>query len=86
MIKSHRILCVTLLISLVLKHGFATNQVLVSLDKTPKFVDNLSVGSTPSSRYAAKVDGVTEIHPGTYVFGDLMQVSMGAHRRLSMIW
>jgi len=43
-------------------------------------VDILSVGSTPSSRYVAKVDGVTEIRPGTYVFGDLMQVSMGAHR------
>lgn len=42
-------------------------------------VDIVSVGSTPSSRYAAQVAGVTEIRPGTYVFGDLTQVSLDAH-------
>lgn len=40
----------------------------------------VSVGSTPSSRYAAEGAGVTEIRPGAYVFGDLMQVDIGAHR------
>ncbi|TMV49142.1 hypothetical protein FE783_15885 [Paenibacillus mesophilus] len=40
----------------------------------------VSVGSTPSSRYAAEGVGVTEIRPGAYVFGDLMQVDIGAHR------
>ncbi|WP_308639505.1 alanine racemase [Paenibacillus silvisoli] len=39
----------------------------------------VSCGSTPSARYAAGVSGVTEIRPGTYIFGDLMQVAIGSH-------
>ncbi|MDF2660745.1 MAG: hypothetical protein K0Q94_3536 [Paenibacillus sp.] len=39
----------------------------------------VSVGSTPSSSYAAAIPGATELRPGTYVFGDLMQVKLGAH-------
>lgn len=39
----------------------------------------VSCGSTPSSPYSAQVRGVTEIRPGTYIFGDLMQVALGAH-------
>lgn len=42
-------------------------------------IDSASVGSTPTSRYAAGLQGVTEIRPGAYVFGDLMQVKLGAH-------
>lgn len=38
-------------------------------------VREVSVGSTPSARFAAKVKGVTEIRPGTYVFYDTSQVS-----------
>lgn len=34
----------------------------------------VSVGSTPTARFAAQVQGVTEIRPGTYVFYDTMQV------------
>lgn len=37
----------------------------------------VSVGSTPTSRYAARVPGVTEIRPGTYVFSDRTQVHFG---------
>lgn len=37
----------------------------------------ISVGSTPTARSAAKVSGVTEIRPGTYVFNDVQQVSLG---------
>jgi D-serine deaminase-like pyridoxal phosphate-dependent protein len=37
----------------------------------------VSVGSTPTSRYAALVPGVTEIRPGTYVFSDCTQVHLG---------
>jgi D-serine deaminase-like pyridoxal phosphate-dependent protein len=37
----------------------------------------VSVGSTPTSRYAARVPGVTEIRPGTYVFSDRTQVHLG---------
>lgn len=37
-------------------------------------VDSVSVGSTPTGMSAATVLGVTEIRPGTYVFGDDMQI------------
>jgi D-serine deaminase-like pyridoxal phosphate-dependent protein len=39
----------------------------------------VSAGSTPSAPYVAGMPGITEIRPGTYVFGDLMQVKLGAH-------
>lgn len=42
-------------------------------------VEVVSVGSTPTSRFVSNVNGITEIRPGTYIFGDLMQVSMGVH-------
>lgn len=38
-------------------------------------VREVSVGSTPTARFAAQVKGVTEIRPGTYVFYDTMQVN-----------
>jgi D-serine deaminase-like pyridoxal phosphate-dependent protein len=41
-------------------------------------VEDVSVGSTPTAEYVAKVDGVTEIRPGTYVFYDRMQARLGA--------
>lgn len=44
-------------------------------------VADVSVGSTPTARHAATVDGVTEIRPGTYVFYDRMQHALGACRR-----
>lgn len=37
-------------------------------------VREISVGSTPTARFAAQVQGVTEIRPGTYVFYDTTQV------------
>ncbi|WNQ12354.1 alanine racemase [Paenibacillus aurantius] len=40
----------------------------------------VSAGSTPSSPHVAGMPGITEIRPGTYVFGDLMQVKLGAHK------
>ncbi|REE68802.1 D-serine deaminase-like pyridoxal phosphate-dependent protein [Paenibacillus taihuensis] len=40
--------------------------------------DIVSAGSSPGSPYTANVQGVTEIRPGTYIFGDLMQVALGA--------
>ncbi|MFQ5651587.1 MAG: D-TA family PLP-dependent enzyme [bacterium] len=39
-------------------------------------VEEISVGSTPAAPYSASVEGVTEIRPGTYVFGDLTQVDL----------
>lgn len=37
----------------------------------------VSVGSTPTSRYASLMTGVTEIRPGTYVFSDRTMVGLG---------
>jgi len=37
----------------------------------------ISVGSTPTARIAATVDGVTEIRPGTYIFNDVQQMRLG---------
>lgn len=41
-------------------------------------IDDVSVGSTPTGRPAARVHGVTEVRPGTYVFNDAMQVRWGS--------
>jgi D-serine deaminase-like pyridoxal phosphate-dependent protein len=39
---------------------------------------DVSVGSSPTGEFAAQVEGVTEIRPGTYVFNDAMQVNIGS--------
>ncbi|MBP1993153.1 alanine racemase [Paenibacillus eucommiae] len=41
-------------------------------------IRDVSVGSTPTGEYAAQVQGVTEIRPGTYIFNDRMQETIGA--------
>ncbi|TJY42881.1 amino acid aldolase [Cohnella pontilimi] len=38
---------------------------------------DVSVGSTPTGAFAARVPGVTEIRPGTYVYQDRMQAKLG---------
>lgn len=40
-------------------------------------IADVSVGSTPTGAYAARVRGVTEIRPGTYVYQDRMQAKLG---------
>jgi D-serine deaminase-like pyridoxal phosphate-dependent protein len=40
-------------------------------------VNEISVGSTATARYAAGVAGVTEIRPGTYVFNDVTMLDRG---------
>jgi D-serine deaminase-like pyridoxal phosphate-dependent protein len=40
-------------------------------------VREISVGSTPTARTAARVEGVTEIRPGTYIFNDVQQMRLG---------
>lgn len=37
----------------------------------------VSVGSTPTVHYAQRMDGVTEVRAGVYVFGDLVQAQLG---------
>jgi D-serine deaminase-like pyridoxal phosphate-dependent protein len=39
-------------------------------------VQEVSVGSTPTAPFVARVPGVTEIRPGNYVFYDAMQVAL----------
>ena len=41
-------------------------------------IRDVSLGSTPTAKYAAEVERVTEIRPGTYVFYDRMQARLGA--------
>lgn len=41
-------------------------------------IEEVSVGSTATAESCAKVCGVTEVRPGTYVFQDPMQVHKGA--------
>lgn len=40
-------------------------------------VPEISIGSTPTSKYIHEQSGVTEIRPGAYVFGDGIQISTG---------
>jgi D-serine deaminase-like pyridoxal phosphate-dependent protein len=40
-------------------------------------IADVSVGSTPTALYAAEVEGVTEIRPGTYIYQDAMQAALG---------
>jgi D-serine deaminase-like pyridoxal phosphate-dependent protein len=69
------------------KAGLEEGQLMVSLADMLRErgirVDDVSVGSTPTAEYVAKVEGVTEIRPGTYVFYDRMQACSGPghHRR-----
>jgi D-serine deaminase-like pyridoxal phosphate-dependent protein len=39
-------------------------------------IKDVSVGSSPTARFAARVKGITEIRPGTYVFYDRMQAKL----------
>ena len=38
----------------------------------------LSVGSTPSAMHAVNLKGISELHPGNYLFFDLFQVHLGS--------
>ena len=40
-------------------------------------VSCVSIGSTPTACFAESFDGVTEIRPGVYLFGDLFQAGLG---------
>jgi D-serine deaminase-like pyridoxal phosphate-dependent protein len=43
-------------------------------------IREISVGSTPTSRFIHELEGVTEMRPGAYVFGDGMQTACGTAR------
>jgi D-serine deaminase-like pyridoxal phosphate-dependent protein len=38
----------------------------------------VSVGSTPTARYAANLDGITEVRAGVFMIGDLFQAGVGS--------
>ena len=40
-------------------------------------IEEISVGSTPTARDIAYVPGVTEVRPGTYIFNDFNEMSVG---------
>jgi D-serine deaminase-like pyridoxal phosphate-dependent protein len=39
----------------------------------------VSLGSSPTALHAARLDGVTEVRAGVYMFGDLLQGQLGTH-------
>lgn len=39
----------------------------------------VSLGSSPTVLYAERLDGVTEVRAGVYMFGDLLQMQLGVH-------
>ena len=43
-------------------------------------IQTVSVGSTPSAKYAVRNDAVNEIRPGNYVFYDGIQLALGSAR------
>lgn len=49
-----------------------------ALEKEGLPCERVSMGSTPSARFAASLDGINELRPGTYVFNDANQVALGA--------
>ncbi|MGG1635033.1 alanine racemase [Paenibacillus sp. NRS-1760] len=40
-------------------------------------IEDVSVGSSPTALFAAEVDGITEVRPGTYIYQDRMQAAFG---------
>jgi D-serine deaminase-like pyridoxal phosphate-dependent protein len=40
--------------------------------------EEISVGATPTARFSARIDGLTELRPGNYVYFDRTQVGLGA--------
>jgi len=40
--------------------------------------EEISVGATPTARYSARLDGITELRPGNYAYYDRMQVGIGS--------
>ncbi|WP_082232982.1 alanine racemase [Halobacillus massiliensis] len=66
------------------KAGIEEGEIMVELkdqlERNGITIEDISVGSTPTAASAAKVDGITEIRPGTYVFNDSMQVKLGVSK------
>ncbi len=48
------------------------------IGRSGRSVEVVSVGSTPTAMFAERLDGVTEVRAGVYMFGDLFQAAIGA--------
>jgi len=57
--------------------GQSMAELAATLGKAGIAIEEVSVGSTPSAASAMRVAGVTEARPGTYVFFDASEVSLG---------
>ena len=58
--------------------GDSAVQVAERLRGAGHAIGEVSVGSTPTAREGMRVPGVTECRPGTYVYNDASQVSIGS--------
>ncbi|MGG1517045.1 alanine racemase [Paenibacillus oryzisoli] len=56
--------------------GLAQTKALLEQSGIP--IPEISVGSTPTSKFIAKQTGATETRPGAYVFGDISQLEIGS--------
>jgi len=63
------------------KAGHEEGELLVTLAEKLRAegidIKDVSLGSTPTSEFAAEIPGVTEIRPGTYVFNDAQEAKLG---------
>ncbi len=57
--------------------GHRLVEVAAALRDRGHVIEDVSVGSTPAAPYTAAAPGVTEMRPGTYVFNDVNQMSIG---------
>jgi D-serine deaminase-like pyridoxal phosphate-dependent protein len=61
--------------------GFQEGTILVDFARKLKHegieINEISVGSTPTAQYVSKVNGVTELRAGNYIFNDYVQVKLG---------
>jgi D-serine deaminase-like pyridoxal phosphate-dependent protein len=59
-------------------HGLLASKEL--LEASGIAVRELSIGSTPTTRHIEVAGGITEMRPGTYVYGDANQVQLGSQQ------
>ena len=59
-----------------LEEGLLMSTVAEELRANGVEITDVSVGSTPTGIFAAEVQGVTEVRPGTYIFYDRMQAQL----------
>ena len=60
-----------------LQAGEAMVQTAEQLRRAGIGIEEVSVGSTPTAREIAYVSGITEIRPGTYIFNDFNEMTLG---------